>query len=73
MPYNPRSQGTVERFHYTIKKYLGKEYINNGYKKLNFDSVRIKIINFYNNKVHKLIGMSPMEASKITDKETIKN
>ena len=56
IPYNPHSQGTVERFHYTIKKYLGKEYINNGYKKLNFDSVRIKIINFYNNKIHRLIG-----------------
>ena len=62
---------TVERFHYTIKKYLGKEYINNGYKKLDFDEVRIKIINFYNNKKHRLIGMTPMEASKITDEETI--
>ena len=30
IPYNHHSQGTVERFHYTIKKYLGKEYINNG-------------------------------------------
>ena len=49
-PYNPHSQGTVERFHYMIKKYLAKEYINNGYKKLDFDSVRIKIINYYNNK-----------------------
>ena len=53
------------------KKYLGKEYINNGYKKLDFDEVRIKIINFYNNKKHRLIGMTPMEASKITDEETI--
>lgn len=72
IPYNPHSQGTVERFHYTIKKYLGKEYINNGYKKLDFDAVRIKVINFYNNKKHRLIGMTPMEASKITDEETIK-
>ena len=71
IPYNPHSQGTVERFHYTIKKYLAKEYINNGYKKLDFDAVRIKVINFYNNKKHRLIGMTPMEASKITDEETI--
>ena len=71
IPYNPHSQGTVERFHYTIKKYLGKEYINNGYKKLDFDEVRIKIINFYNNKKHRLIGMTPMEALKITDEKTI--
>ena len=57
--------------YYNFKKYLGKEYINNGYKKLDFDAVRIKVINFYNNKKHRLIGMIPMEASKITDEETI--
>lgn len=50
---------------------MGKEYINNGYKKLDFDAVRIKVINFYNNKKHRLIGMTLMEASKITDEETI--
>ena len=72
IPYNPHIQGTIEIFHYTIKKYLGKEYINNGYKKLNFDEVRIKIINFYNNKKHRLIGMTPLEASHITDQDSIK-
>jgi len=72
IPYNPHSQGTVERFHYTIKKYFGKEYINNCYKKLNFDEIRIKIINFYNNKKYRLIGMSPLEASGITAQDTIK-
>ena len=51
---------------------MGKEYINNGYKKLNFDEVRIKIINFYNNKKHRLIGISLLEASRITDPDTIK-
>ena len=30
IPYNPHIQGTIERFHYTIKKYLGKEFIKNG-------------------------------------------
>ena len=50
VPYNPHTQGTVERFLYTIKKHFGKEYINNGYKKLNFDEVRIKNIYFYNKK-----------------------
>lgn len=63
--YSPYFQGIVERFRYTIKKYLGKEYINKGYKKLDFDSVSIKIINYYNNKKHRLIGIIPMEASKI--------
>ena len=72
VPYNPHAQGTIEQFHYTIKKYLAKEYINNNYKKLNFEEVRIKVIRFYNNKKHRIIGMSPNEASKITDLDEIK-
>ena len=31
LPYNPNTQDMIERFHYfhyTIKKYLGKKYIN---------------------------------------------
>ena len=72
VPYNPHAQGTIERFHYTIKKYLAKEYINNNYKKLNFEEVRIKVIKFYNNKKHRIIGMSPNESSKITDLDEIK-
>ena len=36
--------------------------MNNGYKKLNFDEIRIKIINFYNNIKQRLIGMTPLEA-----------
>ena len=71
IPYNPHAQGTIERFHYTIKKYLAKEYINNEYKKLDFDEVRIRIINFYNNKKHRMIGMTPNQASKLTDIEGI--
>ena len=55
IPYNPHSQGTIERFHYTIKKYFAKEFISNNYKKLNFISVRIRIINFYNNKKHRMM------------------
>jgi hypothetical protein len=33
-----------------LKKYFGKEYINIGYKKLDFEEVGIKVINFYNKK-----------------------
>ena len=71
IPYNPHIQGTIERFHYTIKKYLGKEFINHVYKPLNFDSVRIHVINFYNNKIHRIIGMTPNEASKLNLQEDI--
>ena len=52
-PYSPHSQGIVERFNYTMKKYLCKEY-------------------FYNNKIHRILGMSPIEAYKITDITKIK-
>ena len=65
IPYNPHSQGTIERFHYTIKKYLAKEYISNNYKQLNFNETRIKVINYYNNKIHRMLGISPNEAAKI--------
>ena len=46
--------------------------ISNRYKKLDFDKVRIKVINFYNNKKNRLIRIAPMEGSKITDEESIK-
>ena len=51
---------------------MGKKYINNGNKKLNLDEVRIKRINFYNNKKHRLIGMTPLEDSHITDQDIIR-
>jgi len=63
--YNPHSQGTIERFYYTIKKYLAKEYISNNYKQLNFNETKIKVINYYNNKIHRMLGISPNEAAKI--------
>lgn len=63
--------GTIEKFHYSIKKYLGKEYINNCYCKLDFESIHPNLMNFYNNKIHCVLGMSPNEAVKITDIEII--
>ena len=69
--YNPLTQGMIERFHYTIKKYLGKEYINNCFKSLNFDEIRIKIMNFYNNKMHRIIECRQMKLQKITNENDI--
>ena len=71
-PNNPHSMGIVERFNYTIKKYLSKEYIGNGSNNLIFEDCRLKIINYYNNKQHRLIGTSPNKAYKITDDNEIK-
>ena len=36
-------------------------------KKLNFENIKFKVINFYNNKVHRLLGLTPNQAYKITD------
>ena len=40
--------GIVIRFNYIRKKYFWKEIKNNDFKKLNFNSIWIKKINFYN-------------------------
>ena len=40
--------------------------------KVDFESVKFKVINFYNNKVHRLIGITPNFAYKITDNIKIK-
>ena len=51
MPFNPHSQSSIERFNYTIKKYLSKEYIANGANKLNFNEIKNKVISFYYNNI----------------------
>ena len=55
MPFNARAQGTIERFNYTIKKNLLKEFIANGNNLIDFQKVKSKIINYYNNKYHRLM------------------
>ena len=70
-PYSPHSQGIIERFNYTIKKDVSKEFLANNNNKLDFNEVRFKIINYYNNKKHRILGMSPNEAYKVTDPDKI--
>ena len=70
-PYSPHSQGIIERFNYTIKKYLAKEFVANNNNEFDFNEVRFKIINYYNNKKHRILGMSPNEAYKLTDPDKI--
>ena len=70
-PYSPHSQSIIERFNYTIKKYLAKEFLANNNNKFDFNEVRFKIINYYNNKKHRILGMSPNEAYKLTDPDKI--
>ena len=59
----------LKQFNYSIKKYLSKEFISNKSSKLDF---QFKIINYYNNKIHRILGMSPNDAYKITDKDKIR-
>ena len=59
----------LKQFNYSIKKYLSKEFISHKSSKLDF---QFKIINYYNNKIHRILGMSPNDAYKITDKDKIK-
>jgi len=61
--------GIVERFNYTIKKYLSKDYITNGGNNLDFESYRMEIILNYNNKEHRLKDTTPNKAYKITNIE----
>ena len=70
-PHSPHNHGIIERFNYTITKYLSKEFLANNNNKLDFNEVRFKIINYYNNKKHRILGMSPNEAYKVTDPDKI--
>ena len=46
MPFSPNTQGSIERFNYSIKKYLTKEYIVNGQKVIVFEKIKNKVIKF---------------------------
>ena len=71
-PYSPHTHGIVQRFNYTIKKYLCKDFFTNNRNNLIFENIKFKIVNFYNNKKHRILGMSPLDAHKITEPLKIK-
>ena len=45
-PYSSHSQGRVEKFNYTIKKYLSKEFIANNGINLIFENIKFKNYKF---------------------------
>ena len=68
LPYNPHSQGVVERFHKTIKDYLYSMYCED---KDNFnlkESIDI-IIKKYNNHIHRSTKYTPNEIFYSKDEE----
>jgi hypothetical protein len=61
-----RSQGpshnpVIERFNRTLKNFMWKEFTIQGNQK--WLKILPKILNFYNHKIHRTIGVSPEEAS----------
>ena len=51
---------------------IKSQYIGNDRMfSLNYDKIKIKIINFHNNKIHRIIGMSPNEVAKINNENDI--
>ena len=68
MPYNPHSQGVVEKFHKTIKDYLYSVYSDD---KDNFDlkkSIDI-VIKKYNNHKHRTTKYTPNQIFYSSDEE----
>ena len=68
LPYNPHSQGVVERFHKTIKDYLYSIYSDD---KDNFD-LRLSIdivVKKYNNHIHRTTKYTPNQIFYSNDEE----
>ena len=59
-PYNPHSQGVVERVHVTIRKALNVNFLDNN-KDYNLDIILPKVVNRYNNTIHTITKYSPNE------------
>ena len=60
LPYNPRSQGAVERIHNTIRNGLLTIFLENT-NEFNLEKDLIKYMNIYNKSVHQTTKFSPYE------------
>ena len=59
-PYQPHSQGVVERVHITLRKALIVNYLEN-LNNFNIESALPLIVNIYNNTVHSVTKYTPNE------------
>ena len=71
-PYNPHSQGSVERLHQTLKKAIFAIYSENKKKKFNIKDAILTVCNNYNNKKHSATGYTPFSIF-ISDNRNIFN
>jgi transposase InsO family protein len=70
-PYHPQTQGKVERYHLTLKKWLTKQPVATSLPKLQAQIDRF--VTIYNEeRPHTARGCPPMEAWRALDKATIK-
>ena len=60
LPYNPRSQGAVERIHITVRNQLLALYLEN-IVEFNLETAIVKVMNIYNKAIHKVTKYSPNE------------
>ena len=71
LPYNPRSQGIVERLHLTIRNNLLAIYLEE-INSFNIESSLHKVVNNYNKSIHNVTQFSPYEVFYNSNEELFK-
>lgn len=71
LPYNPRSQGTVERIHITIRNSLLSLYLEN-INSFDIENALFKTMNVYNKSIHRITKFSPIEVFYSTNEDLFK-
>jgi len=67
---NPQTNGVVEAFHNTVRKYLLNE-LKIKHKKFNIDYSIAEFIIFYNNSIHGATKKTPVDIKDCTDEDII--
>ena len=71
MPYNPKSQGTVESFNKTIQRFL-ESAVYHQTKSFDLeDSVNEFLYYYYNNSKHSTTNMSPLNVLRNMDNKEV--
>jgi hypothetical protein len=69
--YGDSKSVVVERFNRTLKNYMWKYFTSHNTRK--YIDIIQKILDFYNNKIHRTIKMSPIDASKKINRNKVFN
>ena len=71
LPYNPKSQGSVEWTHSTIRNSLLSIYLEN-INDFNIEASLIKVMNIYNKSIHKITKYTLNEVFYSSNEELFK-